>query len=134
MSFNVFSMSAFIFIIGIFSHQVALAKGERAVEILHAAPSKCVALNEGRTCYADVKFSINTPELGDYCIRESVSKKILQCWAGTQAFEFVFGFGSAESMSYELISKSQRDILAVTTIEVNWVHKIQTKKRRWRLF
>ncbi|RJE77757.1 hypothetical protein CWB96_14570 [Pseudoalteromonas citrea] len=131
---KVVSINALMFIAGMFSHQVAVANGEGVVEILHAAPSKCVALNEGRTCYADVKFSINTPALGDYCIRESVSKKILQCWASSQAFEFVLGFGSAESMSYELISKSQRDVLAVTTIEVNWVHKIQTKKRRWRLF
>ncbi|MBE0367058.1 DUF3019 domain-containing protein [Pseudoalteromonas sp. MMG013] len=134
MYFKLVSVNALTLIAGMSVHQPVLANGEGATEILHAAPSKCVALNEGRTCYADVKFSINTPVVGDYCIRESTSKKILQCWAQSQSFEFVLGFGSAESMSYELISKSQRDVLAVTTIEVNWVHKIRTKKRRWRLF
>ncbi|KAF7783756.1 hypothetical protein PRUB_a3603 [Pseudoalteromonas rubra] len=50
-------------------------------------------------------------------------------------FEYLLAFGSAESVSYELISKTKRDVLAVTTINVNWVHKVRNKKRRWqRLF
>ncbi|WP_440055425.1 DUF3019 domain-containing protein [Pseudoalteromonas sp. T1lg65] len=102
--------------------------------ILNAVPNKCVALNQGRTCYADVTLSVNAPEVGDYCLRESGSKKILQCWANVTSFEYLFEFGSEESVSYELISKQQRDVLAVTTIEVNWVHKVRVKKRRWRLF
>ncbi|TMP35590.1 DUF3019 domain-containing protein [Pseudoalteromonas rubra] len=103
--------------------------------ILQAAPNKCVALHEGRTCYTDVTFSISAPQLGDYCIRESSSKKILQCWANVSHFEYLLAFGSAESVSYELISKTKRDVLAVTTINVNWVHKVRNKKRRWqRLF
>ncbi|MBQ4838890.1 MULTISPECIES: DUF3019 domain-containing protein [Pseudoalteromonas] len=102
--------------------------------ILHASPTKCVALNQGRTCYADVVFDISAPEAGDYCLRESESKRILQCWANTDSFSYTLNFGSVESVSYELIAKAQRDVLAVTTIEVNWVHKVRTKKRRWRLF
>jgi hypothetical protein len=47
---------------------------------------------------------------------------------------YTLNFGSTESISYELISKQKRDTLAVTTIEVNWVHKIKSKKRRWRIF
>ncbi|GEK08399.1 DUF3019 domain-containing protein [Pseudoalteromonas sp. McH1-7] len=104
------------------------------VGILHAVPSKCVALNQGRTCYADVKVTVNAPSEGDYCIRESLSKKILQCWAKADTFKYELDFSSDESLSYELISKKSRDVLAVTTIEVNWVHKVKTKKRRWRLF
>ncbi|PCK31773.1 DUF3019 domain-containing protein [Pseudoalteromonas piscicida] len=106
----------------------------KPVGILHAVPSKCVALNQGRTCYADVKVTVNAPNEGDYCIRESLSKKILQCWAKTDSFKYDLDFSSDESLSYELISKQSRDVLAVTTIEVNWVHKVKTKKRRWRLF
>ena len=103
-------------------------------EILQVAPSKCVALNEGRTCYTDVQFTITAPMEGDYCLRESESKKILQCWANASAFVYTLNFASKSSSSYELVSKQQRDTLAVTTIEVNWVHKIQSKKRRWRIF
>ncbi|WP_246240025.1 DUF3019 domain-containing protein [Pseudoalteromonas caenipelagi] len=103
-------------------------------QILQATPNKCVALNQGRTCYADVTLKVNTPALGDYCIRQSQSKKILQCWANTRSFVYTLSFGSPESLSYELISQADRDVLAVTTIEVNWVHKVQVKKRRWRLF
>ncbi|WP_010385062.1 DUF3019 domain-containing protein [Pseudoalteromonas rubra] len=103
--------------------------------ILQAAPNKCVALHKGRTCYTDVTFSISAPQVGDYCIRDSNSKKILQCWANVSHFEYLLAFGSAESVSYELISKTKRDVLAVTTINVNWVHKVRNKKRRWqRLF
>ena len=112
----------------------ALADSKEPVGILHAVPSKCVALNQGRTCYADVKVTVNAPETGSYCLRESVAKKILQCWAQVNQFQYELDFSSAESVSYELISKRTRDTLAVTTIEVNWVHKVKTKKRRWRLF
>ncbi|RZQ54793.1 hypothetical protein CWB73_03225 [Pseudoalteromonas phenolica] len=112
----------------------AQTKDEGPTEILNAMPSKCVALNEGRTCYTDVKFAITAPDIGDYCLRESNSKKILQCWANTKAFVYTLNFGSTQSISYELISKQKRDTLAVTTIEVNWVHKIKSKKRRWRIF
>ncbi|MCF2857843.1 DUF3019 domain-containing protein [Pseudoalteromonas sp. SMS1] len=107
---------------------------EQRKGILNATPSKCVALNQGRTCYADVVFEISAPQAGDYCLRESESKRILQCWANTASFAYTLSFGSAESVSYELISKAQSDTLAVTTIEVNWVHKVRAKKRRWRLF
>ncbi|AUJ69292.1 MULTISPECIES: DUF3019 domain-containing protein [Pseudoalteromonas] len=118
---------------------ISLSQQLRAAEtnpvgILHAVPSKCVALNQGRTCYADVKVTVNAPSEGDYCIRESLSKKILQCWAKADTFKYELDFSSDESLSYELISKQSRDVLAVTTIEVNWVHKVKTKKRRWRLF
>ncbi|KZN64481.1 hypothetical protein N473_14245 [Pseudoalteromonas luteoviolacea CPMOR-1] len=102
--------------------------------ILNASPTKCVALNQGRTCYADVVFDISAPTAGDYCLRESESKRILQCWANTDSFSYTLNFGSIESVSYELIAKARSDVLAVTTIEVNWVHKVRTKKRRWRLF
>ncbi|KID54643.1 signal peptide protein [Pseudoalteromonas luteoviolacea] len=102
--------------------------------ILNASPTKCVALNQGRTCYADVVFDISAPTAGDYCLRESESKRILQCWANTDSFSYTLNFGSIESVSYELIAKAHSDVLAVTTIEVNWVHKVRTKKRRWRLF
>ncbi|TMN38638.1 DUF3019 domain-containing protein [Pseudoalteromonas sp. S2755] len=115
------------------SHQLR-AEETNSVGILHAVPSKCVALNQGRTCYADVKVTVNAPTEGDYCIRESLSKKILQCWAKADTFKYELDFSSDESLSYELISKQSRDVLAVTTIEVNWVHKVKTKKRRWRLF
>jgi hypothetical protein len=112
----------------------AHAKSENSGQILNVTPNKCVALTQGRTCYADVEFKVVTPKVGDYCLREGYSKKILQCWANTQSFSYTLNFGSEQSLSYELISQAQRDVLAVTTIEVNWVHKVQTKKRRWRLF
>lgn len=116
------------------SPSFAQTKDEGPTEILNVMPSKCVALNEGRTCYTDVKFAVTAPDFGDYCLRESSSKKILQCWANTKAFVYTLNFGSTQSISYELISKQKRDTLAVTTIEVNWVHKIKSKKRRWRIF
>ena len=129
-----YSKTISIFLLLTTCSSYAQSKDEGPTEILNAMPSKCVALNEGRTCYTDVKFAITAPDIGDYCLRESSSKKILQCWANTKAFAYTLNFGSKQSMSYELISKQKRDTLAVTTIEVNWVHKIKSKKRRWRIF
>lgn len=110
------------------------AEAQVPSQILHVTPNKCVALHQGRTCYTDAIFKINTPAIGDYCIRQSQSKQILQCWANTQSFTYTLYFGSSDSLSYELISQASHDVLAVTTIDVNWVHKVQVKKRRWRLF
>ncbi|MCG9759068.1 MULTISPECIES: DUF3019 domain-containing protein [Pseudoalteromonas] len=123
-----------VLFLGLLFSELLHAEETVSVGILHAVPSKCVALNQGRTCYADVKVTVNAPTEGDYCIRESLSKKILQCWAKTDTFKYELDFSSDESLSYELISKQSRDVLAVTTIEVNWVHKVKIKKRRWRLF
>lgn len=107
---------------------------ETSEPLIELSPSKCVALNEGRTCFADVSFILRLPEKGEYCLRELGEVTPIGCWKATATVNYLHSFAHSSTTTYELVDRSKGDVLATQTIEVNWVHKIQTKKRRWRLF
>lgn len=98
------------------------------------SPSKCVALNEGRTCFADVSFSLTLPDQREYCVREMGEVTPIGCWRAAETVSYLYSFAQSASTTYELVDRAKGAVIATQTIEVNWVHKIQTKKRRWRLF
>lgn len=100
---------------------------------LQVKPAKCVALNEGRTCFANVVFSWQSPEKQSLCIYQKQPKKKIACWHSPAKQEIAFKFKSNQSQIYQLIN--QEDIiLAETMIEVNWVYDAGPRKRRWRVF
>ncbi len=101
--------------------------------IFTAQPTMCVALTQGRTCYANVTIEWNTVKEGDFCILQKASNKQLKCWQQTQGKIFSFEFESNKSITYQLI-KDNNELVAETTINVTWVHKKSPRKRRWRLF
>lgn len=98
------------------------------------SPSKCVALNEGRTCFADVAFTLELPDQREYCVREMGQAMPIGCWRASETVKYLHSFAHSTTTTYELVDRAKGNVLASQTIEVNWVHKIQTKKRRWRLF
>lgn len=110
------------------------SKFESNQPLFELSPSKCVALNEGRTCFADVSFIFRLPAKGEYCLRELGQVTPIGCWKAVETVNYLHSFANSSSTTYELIDRLKGDVLATQTIEVNWVHKIQTKKRRWRLF
>jgi len=98
-----------------------------------AQPTMCVALNQGRTCYANVTIEWNTTQKDDFCISKKASNKPLKCWQQAKGKTFSFEFESNKSITYQLI-KANNEIVAETKINVTWVHKKSPRKRRWRLF
>lgn len=110
-----------------------------AKEALHpnitfsAQPAMCVALTQGRTCYANIKMEWNTHQKGDFCILKKIPKQKLKCWTQTASNIFLFEFESNESVTYQLLN-ANNELLAETTVNVTWVHKKSPRKRRWRLF
>lgn len=98
------------------------------------SPSKCVALNEGRTCFADVAFTLNLPDQREYCVREMGQATPIGCWRASETVKYLHSFAHSTTTTYELVDRARGDVISSQSIEVNWVHKIQTKKRRWRLF
>lgn len=101
---------------------------------LVAIPDTCVALREGRNCYADVEVSWRQQQIGNYCLRNSDSKHIIQCWLMQHKGLFRYEFDSTETVGFELINSDNGKIVASTEIQLQWVYKNRQKKRRWRLF
>ncbi|ATC94018.1 DUF3019 domain-containing protein [Pseudoalteromonas tunicata] len=101
---------------------------------LDATPNKCVALREGSNCYAIVTLHWQQPILGDYCLRNVESKKVMQCWLSQQEGSHTYEFNSAQTQHFELISTQTGQVHNQTEVLVNWVYTSKQKKRRWRLF
>lgn len=110
--------------------------------ILEVKPSMCVALNQGRNCYAQVTLQWSTLEAKSVCIvKKEVSppdkplqqNTTLKCWETSKGSLYSFEFEANKSVTYQLISMDKKP-LAETTVEVSWVHEKSPRKRRWRLF
>ena len=99
-----------------------------------AVPDTCVALREGRHCYADVVLSWQQPQIGNYCLRDATSKYIMQCWLKQQYGSFYYTFDSTNSISFELFDSNTSKVIATTEVKLQWVYQNRQKKRRWRLF
>ena len=101
---------------------------------LTAVPDTCVALREGRQCYADVVLSWQQPEVGNYCLRDATSKYIMQCWLKQRQGSLNYAFDSTQNISFELFDSNTSQVIAVSEVKLQWVYQNRQKKRRWRLF
>jgi hypothetical protein len=99
-----------------------------------AKPANCVALHQGRKCYARVSLQWQVPQQGNFCIYQKVSNKVIQCWKGSNGNQVQFEFESSVKLEYQLVAIEKNRVLAETAIDVSWVHKATPRKRRWRLF
>ena len=111
-----------------------LAVTTQAPSELTAVPDTCVALREGRHCYADVVLSWQQPEVGNYCLRDATSKYIMQCWLKQRQGSFNYAIDSTQSISFELFDSNTSQVIAVSEVKLQWVYQNRQKKRRWRLF
>jgi hypothetical protein len=102
--------------------------------IFSAKPANCVALHQGRTCYATVAIQWQTPVKGNFCLYQKTTNKVLQCWQNSQGNQIQFEFESNVKHEYQLIAEETKRIIAETAVNVSWVHKATPRKRRWRLF
>lgn len=99
-----------------------------------AKPANCVALHQGRKCYARVTLQWQVPQQGNFCIYQKVSNKVIQCWENSNGNQIQFEFESSVKLEYQLVAIEKNRVLAETAIDVSWVHKATPRKRRWRLF
>jgi hypothetical protein len=113
---------------------ISSAKTTDKMAPLIALPDTCVALREGRNCYADVTLSWQQPTIGNYCLRDATSKYIMQCWLKQQQGVFEYTFDSQQSISFELFDSNTAQVIATTEVKLQWVYQNRQKKRRWRLF
>jgi len=130
-----------IFCFLVYSHGVLAQQQETNKDIkvqtntkiqFSATPTNCVALRQGRKCFAKVALSWQVTKPGDFCIQQD--KKIIQCWKNSRGSQVFFEFESEQRMTYQLVASHHKKIIAETAIDVSWVHKATPRKRRWRIF
>lgn len=101
---------------------------------LVSLPDKCVTLREGRDCFATVTLEWHIQQKQHVCLYQSDKNKPIQCWENKINAKIKIEFESNKSLNYQLRKVNTETVLAETVVEVSWVHKQTTRKRRWRLF
>jgi len=102
---------------------------------LTVTPKPCVALHKGQTCYLEVTFSWQHPQVNNYCLVNITTNKTITCWQKQAQGKFSFDFQSTSSNDFALRGQASDIDLAQTRIPVAWVYKSSKRaKSTWRLF
>ena len=105
-----------------------------------AQPNKCVALSQGRECFAQITLTWRTASEGDYCLvmatQESqvTGSRVLRCWDAASSGQLVYDMQSAENLVVSLQNKRDKQTIGRSVITVSWLYQSNSRKRRWRLF
>ncbi|GLR70992.1 hypothetical protein GCM10007852_19000 [Agaribacter marinus] len=125
---------------GNFVASTALAQGNVALEpstILDVKPNKCVALNEGRSCFASVNISWRLKAEQSYCLVavNSVDEADeLGCWRQSKVGNINLDLELTRSVDLKLVTLDGKKVLASSVFQVSWLYESSPRKRRWRLF
>lgn len=118
--------------------QSAMAQTESAVvDFLTPQPNKCVALTQGRQCFTKVTLRWRMKSAGDYCLLLETAagdNPPLQCWLSAKQGEFLYDMQADEDIIFVLRQKNQNKALIRSVVQVSWLYKSNSRKRRWRLF
>lgn len=137
MSFSwwVIKSGVFVWLLG--SHALPAAEFDIHQPTFTAQPTTCIALNQGRTCFANVVISWVSVSSGDFCLAQKGVKeqnRIIHCWENSRGSHYNVDFESSEQIVFQLLRKRDHQSVAETVVEVSWVHNATPRKRRWRLF
>ena len=116
------------------TNQADTQKSSSTSNVLVLKPNKCVALREGRKCFATVEVRWQVPTKGDYCLRRQHDQMVINCWKEQTTGNFSYVFGSENKELLELVEQSEQRIISTAAIQVRWVYKSKRKKSRWRIF
>jgi hypothetical protein len=108
----------------------AVAKQQINAVNFKLTPATCVALQQGRRCYATVEILWQSKVPQELCLHAGAQK--LHCWQLVREGRWRYEFAEYYSQQLQLISSS--GVVAQATISVNWVQKNPRVKRHWRLF
>jgi len=106
---------------------------------LDLSPERCIALNEGQTCYQTVTVTWQADNTGDYCLMSEKMTLALVCWENSTQGKAKMEFASNETVTFRLrltdAENIETDVAAEAQVIVTWVYS-DTKRRRnsWRLF
>ena len=114
------------------------AQSKKLVQLgLHAQPNKCVALNQGRECFANILIKWQLENVNDYCllVKHTDGKLTeLKCWQQTSRGQFSYEFQSTRGVQLLLNRSTDNQTVDTESIQVSWLYQANARKRRWRLF
>jgi hypothetical protein len=128
-----FALLGVFVLVGITSSSVNSAELTVEPQQLIAQPALCVALHQGRKCFAKVTFTWSAVSVGDFCLYQKIPRRKVKCWQQSKGNHTLLEFASSEKLTFQLIDQKNIPV-AETLIDVSWVHKATPRKRRWRLF
>lgn len=121
---------ALVFVFG-----VEFSYADTSTSSLTVKPSRCIALQQGQTCYATLKFQWTTPATGEFCLFDERQTEPLACWVGNQVVSYKQQFESDKNVNYEIRLKMSEQSVAQALVKISWVYKSNTSSTsRWRLF
>jgi hypothetical protein len=115
---------------GLSTHAAAATAPTTAAVQFKLTPDTCVALQQGRLCYATINIQWQTSQPLDVCLHAGTEK--LQCWQASSTGRLRYEFVATDSQQLQLIGAD--GVLAAAVVKVNWVQKNPKVKRHWRLF
>jgi len=112
-----------------------VAVADKLSATLTIEPSRCIALEQGQTCFAGLKFRWTNPATGEYCLFDERQRDPLVCWKGRTVTSYTLEFKSNKNVSYDIRLKLSDQSLAQALVKISWVYKSNTSSTsRWRLF
>ncbi len=97
-------------------------------------PATCITLRKGRKCFATVTINLTLTQMGHYCLYQQGNIRPMHCWQNVAPKKLRIAFESAKKVVYILKNETSQKVIALTSVEVSWVHKTSSRKRRWRIF
>lgn len=94
------------------------------------SPTKCVTMEQGRRCYADIVVTWKSSQPLDACL--ILDQQRLHCWAQQRSAQLEFEFVGSQNATLAL--QQGPEILARQEIQVSWVHSDTRRRSYWRLF
>jgi hypothetical protein len=100
-----------------------------------ATPERCIALHKGQTCYQDVNFRWQTPDIGQYCLVLNLDNRQIMCWNGNAMQQYQYAFEGDTTTTFSLFRDGKELPLAEVKVVVTWIYHAPKQSRSgWRLF
>lgn len=113
----------------------ANSNADNSSNTMTVKPNRCIALQQGHTCYATLSFQWAAPVSGEYCLYDEHKSDPIICWVGSALMDYKHEFASDKNVIYDVRLKINQQSLSQTLVKISWVYKSNTKSTsRWRLF
>ena len=102
---------------------------------LHLKPQQCIAVHQGKECFADVELTWRIKVKGDYCLYSSQQTKALKCWQNSNQGEFAKEVSSTTNVLFFLKNTVNDKVIISKELEMAWVYKKTSRSHlSWRMF
>jgi hypothetical protein len=103
-------------------------------KFLKIKPNNCVAISQGRDCFADLEISWQLSQPKNVCLFELGVERPIKCWSKKHKGSYSVSFVAKIDTEFLLVNAASGEVLINEVMSVTWVYRESRKKRRWRVF